>query len=519
MTFARWVLGLCLVLGLTGCLHGMGHPEYPQYEHVFAKPVEVALDETRRLLVERGFDIDDERGAVDPRQFFTGWRGPMTWNSGDGTFTRYLVTGLAVSSRESVIRIFRIQVNGVGNDAEVRSQVSKDALRDEAEDGTSLRPAPNTLNIARKDLFRQRNRDGSYDMTEHFTGLDGAQYGLRDMELERALALRLESTPSIETLSGNVNEQVPVPVRTPEFYLTRWQDQVPDAPSGFSPKEESRVFGLEAVIHAGRMLLIGEQLGSAQVPAAVGVLVRQAAERGIPVALGLSIPSPEQPRIDHYLGSPGAPMDQDALLDGRFWRRPYQDGRSSRAIFDLIDQVRAMRAQGLKVSVVAYDTDLLNGGERDAALADVWLKRHAARPDEMQVVLAGNTHVRMVTGVPWDRDFTPMAQYLRQVKSLLVLEVGFAAGRRWGCDLDKSSKLQCGVVGATPTPRTQVPPLSQPYLKLYEKPTSEGYQGQLTVGRLTASQPAIDPVPRVHKREVPTGPIGPTRPPPYPPGY
>ena len=130
---------------------------------------------------------------------------------------------------------------------------------------------------------------------------------------------------------------------------------------------------------SGLAVLIGEQLGSREAPLVVGDLVCQAAEEGMAVALGLSIPRDEQARIDRYLSSPGGPTDQDALLEGHFWRRPYQDGRSSRAVFDLIDRVRAMREVGLQVSLVAYDTDEARASERDAALADVWLKRHVER--------------------------------------------------------------------------------------------------------------------------------------------
>ncbi|PTL80173.1 hypothetical protein [Vitiosangium sp. GDMCC 1.1324] len=57
----------------------------------------------------------------------------------------------------------------------------------------------------------------------------------------------------------------------------------------------------------------------------------------------------EQSRLDTYLASRGTPADQDTLLDGDFWRRPYQDGRSSRAMLELVDQVRALRALGLLI--------------------------------------------------------------------------------------------------------------------------------------------------------------------------
>jgi hypothetical protein len=290
-------------------------------------------------------------------------------------------------------------------------------------------------------------------------------------------------------------------VRDEEFYLTRWQDESSCL---------RKVRGMETVVQPGLVMLIGEQLGSREAPTVVGDLVCQIAEQGLDVALGLSIPREEQRRIDRYLASAGTPVDQDALLEGHFWRRPYQDGRSSRAVFDLIDRVRGMRELGLRVTLVAYDTDGARSSERDAALADVWLARHAARPEEVLVVLAGNTHVRTVTGVPWDEDFKPMAHHLQSLPSLRVLELGYARGSRWGCSLDPQSRLYCRIMGAWPEARVEDHPDLSPYVHFYESPTEEGYQGFLFVGRLTASLPALEPL---KKRTRPMGSMKPSTPP------
>ncbi|WP_163993913.1 ChaN family lipoprotein [Pyxidicoccus caerfyrddinensis] len=325
----------------------------------------------------------------------------------------------------------------------------------------------------------------------------------REPELEGEVAARVEAGLASGAIRRDTHAlPASTPVRDEAFYLTRWQDEL---------RCLRKVRGLEEVLKPGLVMLIGEQLGSREAPMVVGDVVCQAAGEGLSVTLGLSIPHEEQAHIDRYLASAGTPVDQDALLEGHFWRRPYQDGRSSRAVFDLIDRVRAMRELGMSVSLVAYDTDEVRASERDAVLADVWLKRHAARPEEVLVVLAGNAHVRTVTGVPWDRDFTPMAHHLQSLQSLRILELGYARGKRWGCGLDNRSRLDCRIVGAEPEPRVADHPGLSPYVRFYPSPTEEGYQGLLFVGPLSASLPALEPV---KKQQRPTGEIRPSAPPP-----
>ncbi|MBZ4336014.1 hypothetical protein NR800_25460 [Corallococcus interemptor] len=153
--------------------------------------------------------------------------------------------------------------------------------------------------------------------------------------------------------------------------------------------------------------------------------------------------------------------------------------------------MRALRAAGLRVTVVAYDTDVLNGSERDAAQAQVWTKRRAAKPDEVQVVLAVNTHTQMKKGTQWDPSFTPMAHLMKEHRSLVVLEMSYAQGLRWGCDLDRDSKRVCGIVGATPAPKVAALPGQSPHILLQPTSANESLQGLLYVGRRTASLPAI----------------------------
>ncbi|MBZ4415871.1 hypothetical protein [Myxococcus sp. RHSTA-1-4] len=464
----RWLTLLLVVVGV-GCAHAprTAQSQTPKYEHVFQKPLSEAMDTARELLASKGYTFEETQ---DPNQLLTTWEVPDRPSTGTDAYSRYLVTGIAVGPRQSVVRIFRMSFHAVDNVAENGSSPWWRMVKE--------------INYMTADPRFRRTQlaRGGADLPE----MRMATKGQRDLELEKALTLRLESNPSIEVVSGNIQQDpLPTPVRDEAFYLARWKDVDPK-----THRCGDTVRGLSELFHPGLTLLIGEQLGSREAPAVVGNVVCQTAEAGHAVVLGLSIPRTEQERLERYLASPGAPVDQDALLEGRFWQRPYQDGRSSRAIFDLIDRVRAMRAAGLRVTLVAYDTDVASGSERDAALAKVWADRRAAHPDEVHVVLAGNTHTRTVAGTPWDQNFKPMASHLNQGR-LVVLEMSYAQGTRWGCDLNRAGKLQCGYIGASPSERVAAEAGQTPFVRPFETPTPEGYHGLLYVGALTPSLPAV----------------------------
>ncbi|NTX03687.1 hypothetical protein [Myxococcus sp. CA040A] len=461
---------LCLLwMASMGCVHGprTTEPETPKFEHVFQKPLEEALAATRQLLASRGYAIEE---TTDPTQFLTKWKTQDRGDTGNDRYTRFVVTGLSVAPRQSVVRIFRMNFNAMGNDVNHKANWWRIEYNYYVHDSSPFNDQGPPLRNARSERIELRTLTN----------------GTRDLDLERELTLRLESTPSLEVVSGNVREEPrPKAVRDSDFYLTRWKQEAAEA----SPCGEA-MRGLPEVLDLGLTLLVGEQLGSREAPSVVGELVCQVAEAGLPVALGLSIPRSEQERVDRYLASPGAPADQDALLEGRFWQRPYQDGRSSRAIMDLIDRVRALRMTGLSVTLLAYDTDLAGGSKRDAQQAAFWNQRRETQQFEVQVILAGNTHTRTVTGTPWDQDFTPMAHLLKSPR-LVVLEMSYAQGTRWGCDLDREGKLQCGLIGSTPSGRVAAHPGMSPFITSFATPTPEGTHGMLYVGALTPSLPAI----------------------------
>ncbi|MFP2925065.1 hypothetical protein ACLESO_07570 [Pyxidicoccus sp. 3LG] len=451
----------------------------PRYEHIFMLPVDRALAEATDLMKQNGWTLH----PMENRYFLlTHWRSAelpgerQRWKS-DGDHVRYLVVGEPLAPRQSIVRIFRMSRVSFSNDAEIKTDANgaliwNHMLQTEVEQ--SFRRMGQPVQLAQR------------EEAAPWVELDGAVKGTRDLRLERDLALRLESRPSLETLTGTLRVRSDDAfARDPSFYLKRWRREAPETC-------ERTVAGFQPLLRAGRTVLIGEQLGTREVPATLGDLVCEATEAGLSVTLALSIPSTEQERIDRYLASPGAPPDQDALLKGDFWRKEQQDGRGSRAVMDLIDRARALRAAGRKVSVLAIDTDMTHGSERDARMARAVMNQRTARPNDVFLVVAGNAHTRLVAEASWREDFVPMSRHLSEAirDHLVVLEVGYAQGRRWGCDLEPDGSLHCDIMGITPrfVARVEGVPAVRMLPALDD---DKGHHGFLDVGTVSASLPAV----------------------------
>jgi hypothetical protein len=76
---------------------------------------------------------------------------------------------------------------------------------------------------------------------------------------------------------------------------------------------------------------------------------------GRAVVLAIGYPRDEQHLIDELLHA-RALSSQRALLASPFWSRPTEDGRSSRAMLNLLDWVRQQVTRGTRVRIVAFDS-------------------------------------------------------------------------------------------------------------------------------------------------------------------
>lgn len=245
--------------------------------------------------------------------------------------------------------------------------------------------------------------------------------------------------------------------------------------------------GGDALIRAGSILLLGELHGTAEAPAVVGELACAALQASLPVAVALEIPYAEQAGIDRFVAGE---TDRDALLAGPFWQRDYQDGRSSRAMADLLARLRALRREAPHLRVAAIDRPQ-PPAQRDAAMAARIDELAAATPEGLVISLTGNLHNRLTRGNRWNPDYLPMGYQLRQLRPaapIRAIDLEHQGGTAWICQ--SSSAAECGE-----RPLRGVEP-REPGLQLYP-PTADGpFTGALHLGPITASPPAVRPASR-----------------------
>lgn len=260
------------------------------------------------------------------------------------------------------------------------------------------------------------------------------------------------------------------------------------------------ITGADAVIAPGAIVMLGEMHGSREVPAFTGNLACRAAMAGHAVIVGLEIPRVEQAAVDRYLASGGSTGDREALVAGAHWKRPDQDGRSSRAMVDLIERVRALRQSGHKVEVLAFDNGKYDAwNERDAGMAQAILARAKAAPEAFVVTLSGNLHNRTAPGLPWDQKLVPMGVHVKAGHGrTLSLDVRYEGGTVWMCEQNRG----CGA--------HDLEAKDQPYdgraIDTSEAARKPGIDGVFFVGTLSASPPAVPAAPAAGPASPPAKP-------------
>jgi hypothetical protein len=173
-------------------------------------------------------------------------------------------------------------------------------------------------------------------------------------------------------------------------------------------------------LQPGTAVLIGEMHGTRESPQFVSDLVCSALKAHRKVAVALEIPGSEAPALQD--SSPALRIPSH-FTDDPFWTKPYQDGRSSMAMRDLIDQLRTW--QGGSVSGETASVRLLtigsgrevHGDERDREMAARLAADMKAHKDYVYLALMGNIHNRLDRGIPWDREYTPMGLALTRLVS------------------------------------------------------------------------------------------------------
>lgn len=197
---------------------------------------------------------------------------------------------------------------------------------------------------------------------------------------------------------------------------------------------ESDFAELLSRIEPHRVLLVGEIHGTAQTPAIVASLATRMAVEERPLIVGLELPVTLQPALKRFLASAGAKEDRKRLLADPFWQRDYQDGRSSVAMFELVESLRTLDLKR-DIEVLAFDVPQdagLSGAERDQRMGETIKTALEAAPTARALILAGNFHTRVQAGAPWDEKHRFMGHYLTDFDPYAIEILGIS-GSAWIC--------------------------------------------------------------------------------------
>lgn len=231
-------------------------------------------------------------------------------------------------------------------------------------------------------------------------------------------------------------------------------------------------------------VIFGEAHGTTELPAAFGDLVCAAATQG-PVTVGLEFLPQEQASLDAYLASDGGAEARAALLASEGWADPY--GRASEAIFQLVEQLRLMKAAGADLTVAAFDHPSETPGTsaaREAGMARLLLEARAARPDARVVALTGVGHAGKSAWTSFDPPFPAMSQLLPDANTVALTFIR-GGGEVWACRApSEGAAEECRVWPSTA--REEIPSRG-----VALDASRSGFEGIVSVGApYTGSAPA-----------------------------
>lgn len=259
-----------------------------------------------------------------------------------------------------------------------------------------------------------------------------------------------------------------------------------------------------------KLLLFGGELGTVEDPAFVGKVVCLRALEG-PTALGLEIPTSEQGAIDRYLASNGDASSKAHFLSGNFWQTD-KDGRSSAAIFKLIEYARRMQRRGLPLTVFTFAEDkpsmtysrtvthseymtTLRLGSSPSTTYDAFMARairefHVHHPRMRIVALMGAGHAsRAPIWIGGGQTIASTDYLLRDLDPMQVLLRNHAGdlqhflGTDWECLPDFCGSHKVGNI---------YPWFDKMRPGFYQETYTKGYDTEYMLSSMTASPPEVD---------------------------
>ncbi len=259
----------------------------------------------------------------------------------------------------------------------------------------------------------------------------------------------------------------------------------PAAPgtASVAPAPGCELSGVDALIAERRFVLLADVPGTKEIPDFVGRLACQAVRKGAPMVVALELMRADQEWVDTYLASTGSPADHEAFLHvTRSFDPQASGGRGTQAVLELLDRVLTLRDAGFTLRVVAFG-EASNAPETERSRASTLERVRRVEPDALLVAVVEGPQARTVLQTGEPADAAPLGWYLqRWGLRPLALDLRSPGGQTLSCV--SPGRAACGPVPVPATPRG---PGTSRSVKLYSSPDAQGFQGEYSVGPLTAS--------------------------------
>jgi hypothetical protein len=249
------------------------------------------------------------------------------------------------------------------------------------------------------------------------------------------------------------------------------------------------IAGADTLLRPGSMVFLGELHGTREGPEFAGELACRAARQQRPVVLGLEMAAESADSVRAFVQSSGSAREREAFMANSFWHESYRDGRTSEAMFALVERVRALRALGAQISVVPFSRNSTSGKVRDTLMAAVLTAALRRSPNAVAIMLSGDVHARLALGTPFDSSYAPMAYLTARAlhdRRAFAFNMARPGGSAWLC-----TASECGVHSFRAAPFSVGADTIRFFPVRERSGIDMGFDGQFGVRTLTASPPVI----------------------------
>lgn len=163
-----------------------------------------------------------------------------------------------------------------------------------------------------------------------------------------------------------------------------------------------------------RLLIFGEIHGTREAPLYIADVACAALRNNgefREVIVALEYPQAEEAALLAFFHSDGLARDRTELMATPFWKREFQDGRSSSAVLGLIERLRWIHRTDRRLKLAAIDPLTTNsqGRSRDVLMAQRLVEVATREAGTLTVALVGNVHAKRTQGLNSNPTYKTMA--------------------------------------------------------------------------------------------------------------